>query len=151
MPTEIGGLPLHPLIVHATVVIVPLAALLVIASVVSTRVRLWAGPLPMLASLVGLVLTPLSTSSGENLEEQVPVTDLVREHAELGDQLLIFTGLLFVLALAHWLLGRRTGVAKAWVSAVAVLAVLAGVATMVQLVRIGHSGAEAAWSDTPVS
>ncbi|CAN5333541.1 hypothetical protein BH09ACT11_BH09ACT11_05490 [soil metagenome] len=148
MPTEIGGLPLHPLIVHATVVIVPLAALLVIASALSTRVRAWAGPLPMLVSLAGLVLTPLSTSSGENLEEQVAVTELVREHAELGDQLLIFTGLLFVFALAHWLVRRRPGVAKVWVASVAVLAVLAGVGTMVQVVRIGHSGAKAAWSDT---
>ena len=81
MPSEIFGLPLHPLIVHATAVLVPLAALLVIAVVVSPRLRAWAGPLPMALSLIALILTPLSTASGENLERQVGESPLVEKHA----------------------------------------------------------------------
>ena len=68
MPDTVFGLPAHPLIVHATAVLVPLAALLVILAGCWPRFRAWAGPLPMGLSLVGLVLTPLSTASGENLE-----------------------------------------------------------------------------------
>ena len=64
MPESIVGLPVHPLVVHATVVIVPAAALAVLLAAVLPRVRAWAGPLPMVLAVVGLVLAPLSTSSG---------------------------------------------------------------------------------------
>lgn len=159
MPSTIFGLPLHPLIVHATVVLVPLAALAVAAAVVSPRFRRWAGPMPALLSLAALVLTPLSTASGENLEHSVPETALVERHAELGDQLIPFTIALFVLAAGFWWLDRRRrtsggpGAAsrdrlRPVAALVGVVALLAAIGTGVQVVRIGHSGAEAAWSGT---
>lgn len=161
MPSEIFGLPLHPLIVHATAVLVPLAALLVIGVVVSPRLRAWAGPVPMGLSLVALILTPLSTASGENLEAQVGESSLVEKHAELGDQLLPLTIAMFVLAAGFWWLDRRrtaTGSTSApdptasrmrtLTTVVGVLALVAALGTSVQVARIGHSGAKAAWSDT---
>lgn len=39
----IFGLPLHPLVVHATEVIVPLAAVLVVLTAAWPRFRRWAG------------------------------------------------------------------------------------------------------------
>ncbi|GAB7006607.1 hypothetical protein JCM18899A_40800 [Nocardioides sp. AN3] len=158
MPSTIFGLPLHPLIVHATVVFVPLAALAVAAAVLAPRFRRWAGPLPALLSLVALVLTPLSTSTGENLERSLPHNSLIEQHAELGDQLIGFTIVLFVLAAAQWWLGRRRPVRgpgaeghdrlRGLAVAVGLLALLAAVGTGVQVARIGHSGAKAAWADT---
>ena len=159
MPSTIFGLPLHPLIVHATVVFVPLAVLAVAAAVLVPRFRRWAGPLPLALSLVALVLTPLSTASGENLEHTMPENALVEQHARLGDQLIPFTIALFVLAAAFWWLGRRRPVAtgpgaksrdRAFVLTAVVggLALLAAVGTGVQVARIGHSGAKAAWSGT---
>ena len=183
MPDSVFGLPLHPLIVHATAVLVPLAALAVILAVCWPRFRAWAGPLPMGLSLVGLILTPLSTSSGESLEEKVAESSLVEKHAELGDQLLPFTIALFVFSAGFWWMDRqrqrlaatppdiptievasggtttltRTAPAQVavrnparWRTATAVvgvLAVLAAVGTGIQVARIGHSGAKAAWSD----
>ena len=187
MLDSIGGLPLHPLIVHATSVLVPLAALLVILAVCWPRFRAWAGPLPMIMSLVAVILTPLSTSTGETLEEQVGESSLVETHAELGEQLLPFVIALFVFSTAFWWLDRQrqrslTDTAPAAASpaevtggggtatltapapapaasehaggryrtltaVVGVLAVLAAVGTGVQVARIGHSGAKAAWSD----
>jgi len=157
MPSTIFGLPLHPLIVHATVVFVPLAVVAVIAAVLAPRFRRWAGPLPAGLSLVALVLTPLSTSSGENLEHSMPHTELVEEHARLGDQLIPFTIALFVLAAGFWWLDRRraplTGPgakprsrAVVVTTVVGALAIVAAVGTGVQVARIGHSGAKAAWS-----
>jgi len=123
MPSTILGLPLHPLIVHATVVMVP-----------------------------------LSTATGENLEHSLPETKLIEEHAELGDQLIWFTVALFVFAAAYWWLDRRrTATPEAEQSrdrtrtitaVVGVLAVLTALGTGVQVARIGHSGAKAAWSQT---
>ena len=152
MPSTILGLPVHPLLVHATVVFVPLAVLLVILAVLVPRFRAWAGPLPAVISLVALILTPLSTASGENLEHSLPETALIEKHAELGDQLLPLTIALFVFATAFWWLTRSPSAAARWpralVLAVGALAVAASVGTAVQVARIGHSGAEAAWSDT---
>jgi len=148
MPTTFFGLPLHPLIVHATVVIVPLAALTVLLAVLLPRFRSWAGPLPALLSLGALILTPLSTSTGESLEEDVPESALIEKHAELGDQLLWFTIALFVFAAAYWWFGRRAETARALITTIGVLAVVAALGTGVQVARIGHSGAKAAWSDT---
>lgn len=156
MPSTIFNLPMHPLLVHATVVFVPLAVLLVLLAVLVPRFRAWAGPLPAGVSLVALVLTPLSTASGENLEHDLPHNALIEQHARLGDQLLPFTIALFVFAAAFWWLTRRTGGAtrrwsRALVAGVGGLAVLAAVGTGVQVARIGHSGAEAAWSDVGAS
>lgn len=151
MPETAFGLPLHPLIVHGTVVIVPLAAVTVLLAVLWPRFRRWAGPLPAGLAVVGLILVPLSTSSGENLERSVAETRLVERHAELGDQLLPFVAVLAVAAIGLWLAGRRERAGSSWPKAVVavlvVLAVLGSIGTAVQVVRIGHSGAEAAWSD----
>ena len=53
MPTSVYGVPLHPLIVHATVVMIPLAALTVVLAALWPRFRSWAGPLPLGISAVG--------------------------------------------------------------------------------------------------
>ncbi|MEP9361650.1 DUF2231 domain-containing protein [Nocardioides sp. CN2-186] len=151
MPTTIFGLPVHPLLVHATVVFVPLAVVLVIGAVLVPRFRAWAGPLPAAVSLVALILTPLSTASGENLERELPHNALIERHAQLGDQLLFFTIALFVFAAGFWWLTRRGTESGRWprwlVTVVGALAIVTAVATGVQVARIGHSGAEAAWSD----
>jgi hypothetical protein len=150
MPSTVSGLPVHPLLVHATVVVVPLAVVLVIGAVLLPRFRAWAGPLPMAVSLVALVLTPLSTATGENLEHDLPHSALIEKHAELGD-LLPLTIAVFVFAAGFWWLTRggmsETRWPRALVLGVGALAVVAAVGTAVQVVRIGHSGAEAAWSD----
>jgi len=155
MPETAFGLPLHPLIVHGTVVIVPLAAVTVLLAVLWPRFRRWAGPLPAGLAVVGLVLVPLSTSSGENLERSVAETRLVERHAELGDQLLPVVAVLAVAAIGLWWAGRRERVASSWpkaaVAVLVVLAVLGSIGAAVQVVRIGHSGAEAAWSDVGAS
>jgi len=170
MPSTVLGLPLHPLVVHAVVVLVPLAALLVAASAVSPRFRRWALWATPAVALVGLALVPVATGSGENLEGSIQSTPVLEEHTELGDTLLPFMVVLTVLALAMFVLERRRavpvsdgpGAARAGapsdtrggldspvlVRVVAVLALVAALATMVQVVRIGHSGAEAVWKGT---
>ncbi len=71
--STINGLPLHPLLVHLVVVLVPLSALMAIAAVCwpAARARL-GGILTPLVTLVALIALPLTTSAGgESLEEQV--------------------------------------------------------------------------------
>lgn len=155
MPSEFYGLPLHPLIVHATVVIIPLAALMILLSALWPRVRSWAGPLPVALSLVGLILVPLSTSTGETLERHVASSALLEKHTQLADGLLPWMiGLLVVAVIGyviHWSTTHGRSIPRAIAGAVAVLSVVAVAGTTVQVARIGHSGAKAAWADTHMS
>ena len=155
MPNDFYGLPLHPLIVHATVVMIPLAVLAVVLSAAWPRFRSWAGPLPVGLSLVGLILVPLSTSTGETLEKHVEPSALLERHIQLAEGLLPWMIALFVFAAAGYFLHRRSvaghDMRRALTTAVSVLAVVAAVGAAVQVARIGHSGAESAWDDTNMS
>ena len=151
MLDTIFGLPMHPLIVHATVVLVPTTTLLVVLAAVHPRFRAWVGPVPVLAALASCVLVPLSTGSGESLESRVGDTRLIEEHSELADSLIWFVIPLALVAIALYWLQRRTASGqtpgKGLVAAVSVVAVLLSGATLVDVALIGHSGAKAAWSD----
>ncbi|KAA1399907.1 DUF2231 domain-containing protein [Aeromicrobium ginsengisoli] len=154
MPNDFHGLPLHPLIVHATVVIVPLAALTVLLAALWPRFRAWAGPLPTGLSLVGLALVPLSTSTGETLERHVAHSALLERHTHLADGLLPWMiGLAVVASISFAVqrLGRAKSVHRSIPIVLAVLTLIVVVGATVQVVRIGESGAKAAWADTNMS
>src|SRR4051794_17428461 len=85
---NVFGVPAHPLIVHAVVVLVPLAALGAIAVVVSPWVRSHVAWLVAAVAAGNVLLVPLATGSGEFLEERVRETALVEAHAEMGEQLM---------------------------------------------------------------
>jgi hypothetical protein len=148
----IMGLPLHPLVVHATEVIVPTAALVVTLAALWPRFRRWARFLPVGLATAALVLVPISTDSGEALKERVKETALVQTHAEMAEGLVPWVFVLFLVAAVllwwNWNESEVTAPrAPGWVALVlAVTAVLASAGTVVQAVRIGHSGANATWS-----
>jgi hypothetical protein len=148
----IFGLPVHPLVVHATVVLVPAAALAVALAAAWPRFRRQGALAALVVAVVALVLVPLSTQSGEALERRVADSALVEQHAELADGLLPFVVVLVAAAAAIWWLQRRTVVAggrrpsRPLMVGVAVLAAVGVLGTTVQIVRIGHSGAKASWS-----
>ncbi len=147
MLDTVFGLPVHALVVHATVVVVPTAAVAVVLAALWPRFRRWAGWLPLVLSAVAVALVPLSTSSGEELEKRVGRSSLVEQHAHLADGLLPWVIGLLVVAVLLAFTTRRTRTPRGLALAGAVLAVVAGAGTAVQVVRIGHSGAQAAWSD----
>lgn len=148
MLDTIFGLPLHPLIVHATVVLVPLAALTTLLAAVSKRFRDWAGVLPLVLAALAVVLTPLSTSSGESLESHVGHSKLIEEHSELADMLIWWVVPLLVGAVGVWWAATRGRLQRGLFLAAAAVSVVAALGTSVQVVLIGHSGAKSAWGDT---
>ncbi len=150
---NILGLPVHPLIVHATVITVPAAAVGVALAAIWPRFRRWIAWGPAAAALLALVLVPLTTSSGESLQAQLPHEALIQQHARLADGLLPWVIGLAVTAVAGWwmhgLAGRfqpRRPVPRGLLLVVTVLAVAAAIGTLVEVVLIGHSGAAAAWT-----
>ncbi len=138
-----NGLPVHPLVVHGVVVLLPLAIVGTIAIAVRRPWRAKFGPVVVAIAAVATVLIPISTSSGEALEKRVGDPG---EHAALGDTLIWFAIPMLVLAVGLVLLDRM-GTRKGLTTVVAVLAVVAGVANGVQVYRVGDSGARAAWGD----
>jgi uncharacterized membrane protein len=151
----INGIPVHPLVVHAVVVLLPLSILGTVLIAVRPAWRATYGPLVVVLAAIATVLVPVATSSGEALEKRVGDPG---KHAQLGDQLLWFALplLVLVLALVVWDRLRRrqvdTGAREARGGAragtvLAVLAVLAAVAAGVQVYRVGDSGARAVWGD----
>jgi hypothetical protein len=159
MPETVFGLPTHAVVVHATVVFLPLAALAVLLHAFWPAARRRLGIVTPLLAAVSLALVPLSTESGESLEHAVGESALVERHAELADGMIPWAIALFVVALGLWLLDRRRSRAAGddasrarWVPIVAgVLAVVAAAGTVQQIVRVGHAGAEATWSDVSTS
>jgi hypothetical protein len=153
----IFSLPIHPLVVHATVVILPTAALSVALAAGWSRFRRWAGFLPLLLSVVAIILVPVSTSSGEALEGHVGHSALIEEHAHLAGELWIPVAVLVVAAAClYWLHIREASSrgADPGTGRLAVIMVIAAVGvagTLVQVARVGHSGAKSAWGDVATS
>lgn len=153
------GLPMHPLIVHATEVMVPTAALVVLLAAAWPRFHRWARFLPLGLSLAALVLVPLSTETGEKLEDRVGRSALIQTHADLADGLLPWViALVVVAAVMLWrsYATRPPRRAPKWVAiAIIVAAAVGSTGTVVQAIRIGHSGATAVWQEemaaTPAS
>lgn len=142
----IGGLPVHALVVHAVVVLLPLT---ILGTVLIAAVPKWRRPYGLIVlalAVVSTALVPVATESGEALEHHVGNPG---EHAELGGELIWFAIPLLVLVAGLVFIdrrGARLNLNKYVPSAVAVLAVVAAVAAGVQVFRIGDSGARAVWS-----
>lgn len=163
---EVFGLPAHPLLVHAAVVLTPLCALAAVVYAVLPRLHgrlAWA--------VVGLaVVTPpavfAARQSGEAFKERLFAGGL--PEGEFGRRILDHEGLAVPLLLSSLGLtvavlllvavtaragrgaggGRGGGTAAltAATAALRVLVVAAALAALWYVVRIGHSGAEAVWS-----
>ncbi|MET7468390.1 DUF2231 domain-containing protein [Micromonospora sp. NPDC005686] len=153
---EINGLPLHVLVIHAAVVLVPLLALLAVGYGVLPRWRLRLGWAVAALAVVTPAVTWVATESGEELEETLrargyPPEGLqkIHEHAEYGDTLFWFSlglgvaALLLLLSTSRFVAGRNV---PRWVPVVltVVVAVLA-VFALVYVYLTGDSGAKMVW------
>lgn len=159
----VDGIPLHPLVVHAVVVLLPLAAVGAVLVAVRPAWRARFGVPVLLIALVGVATVPVATLSGQQLRDGLPgPNSLIAEHEARGLTLLpVAIAFLVLLAVAVLAERRNTrgdrpggpaggGTAVATGSRVAtaatVLAALAGVAVTVMVVWISHAGAIAVWS-----
>lgn len=154
---EINGLPLHPLVVHAVVILGPLAGLtgLVYAFVPKWR---WLLRWPLVAlSLIVAVTAVVATMAGQSfLESRPELEPLVEDHKAWG-QLLRNWSLSFVVdaLLAAWALGGTSALASGrgareskggpigWVAMILLVAGSIGLLVLVFLA--GDSGARAVW------
>ncbi len=149
--TVINGLPAHPLLVHFIVVLAPLAAILAILCAVWPAARKRLVWLVLVLAGIIAVLTPIAAEAGEWLEHQVGDSAALETHEHLGKTMIYFALALLVaavlLVIVHVRASRDKALPKALSAVIAVFVLAASVAATVQVLRIGHSGAEATWGD----
>jgi hypothetical protein len=155
---EINGLPLHVLIVHFVVIVVPLAALCTVLAAAWPAARRRLGIVTPLIALAALVAVPITMAAGEWLVARVAHTELIAAHQALGYTLLPWAIATFVVALVQWawfrffyregarlsVKGKSLRVAVTIILAAAVA--ITAVGSVVTVVRIGESGARAIWT-----
>lgn len=172
---EVAGLPAHPLMVHAPVVLVPLTAIVAIAYTVLPGWRPRFGWALGLLALGGMATAFAATLSGEvfAVQQGIARTPQVAAHSGLGSTLRNLTILVAVLAIALLVVERvrtqgsvlgnlsRAGrhgpsgapplpASPVLLVASIVLAIgLIGVSVTatVWVVRAGHTGAVMVWSE----
>ena len=135
------GLPVHALVVHGVVVLLPLMALVTIVVALVPRLRFLAWP--VVAADAGIVaMTFVARESGEALQERLGGSQVAAEHAALGRNVIWFAlGLLVASVIVATARGSRR------ILPAGVVTVVAGALVVIWTVRTGHSGSEAVWAE----
>lgn len=142
---DVFGLPLHPLVVHAAVVLIPLASLGALLVVVSGRVRDRYGWLAVAFAVAAAGSAIIAKISGQALAASLGVGQLVATHQSFGE-LVPYPAAVLAVALPAVLLLKRRSATGWWIAAV--VTALAAFAALVLVVLTGHSGATAVWGRT---
>ena len=151
---ELNGVPLHPLVVHAVVVLGPLAAFAGLTYALVARWR-WLLRWPLVVLAVGVaVAAVVAAAAGEDLLSSRPeLAPIVVEHQEDGELLRLWAiGYAVVALLGAWALGGTSALASGrgardtrfGIPVMALLAVGA-VGLLVTVYLAGDSGATAVW------
>lgn len=145
---SITGIPVHPLVVHAAVVLVPLAAAMGVACVLRpswAKKYLW---LAVAFAGMGAVASFIAKESGEQLERQVGEPGF--DHAEYGDLMPLVAGLLLLCLGAMWLAMKKSADSDSrspLVLVTSIAVVGAAIFATVWMVLVGHSGAKSVWEE----
>ena len=147
-----NGLPLHPLLVHAVIALVPITSFAVILHALWPMARRRLGVLTPLAGLATVVAVPITVLAGRNLLSKVGPIPAAERHAALGEMMLPFAIALFLIAVLEWIwFGWRDRMKVSYTArtvvtaAVGVVAIGIAVGSLILLVLIGDAGARAVW------
>jgi uncharacterized membrane protein YqjE len=141
----ISGLPVHVLVVHAVVVLLPLMSLVTIAIAVRPRWRQHA-PVVALVDGVVVVIAVAAKESGERLQARLQQFDpsVARDHSQLGRLVPYVALAVFAAAVLVWATQRFPRI----VPLAVVVALVAGAGGVWWTYVTGESGARAVWGDT---
>ncbi len=140
------GLPLHPLLVHVAVVLLPVMGVvtpLVVARPAWRPALRWV----VIVDFVTFVAVFATVQAGESLQSRLSQAaghPVAHDHGEMGQLLGPIALLLFLVALGALFAVRRGGFL---VPASIVAVILVGVLGVGLTVAVGHSGAEASWKE----
>jgi hypothetical protein len=151
---QISGLPLHPLLVHAVVVLIPLTVVAVLLTQFWPVARRRLGIVTPLAALAVLVLVPITVAAGRSLAALIGPLPKVQTHQHYGQMLLPWVIALFLVAAAQWVWFRwgvrryptgHGGISTAAPVLLAAASIVVGLGTLILVGVIGDTGARAVW------
>lgn len=147
----IFGLPVHVLVIHVALALVP------VSSVVAILVGLFphwpdrARYAVLVLASAGVAAVWVAIQSGQELKERLQAGGIVarqiQRHQDAGELALWFVLAVWVLAVVLVILSRRP-YSRAASRSVAALMLIAGTAATGQVLWTGHLGATAVWSCT---
>ena len=140
----LDGIPLHPLIVHVTVVVLPLGVLMVIASLFWKWFRKY-DLLTLTVMFGGTVAAFLTSFAGQSLAMNIGVS---LEHAQPGlfvPVASLVATVFFGLLVWSRRLDIQASIAKITKGGFAVVVIASVSATLALTVLAGHSGAKLSW------
>ena len=149
----IGDMPLHPLVVHAVVIGIPLTLLLAVLFAVP-RFRSWARWVLGVVAVGSAVVTMIARASGPGLAQALgiapgnPVGDLISRHAQLATQLTWIIVVVAVLAVLNVLLVSRGREQKTVERVLPLVLIVAALIATIWVIRTGDIGSRAVWNPT---
>ena len=153
----IFGLPMHVLVIHGVVVLVPLSGLCAIAYVARPSWRHALRWPTAIGALVSGVSAWVAAESGQRLLVRVSTArasttdlDLLQNHMDWGDRAKLFCLLFMVLTLAAvWLVlppEQETPRNRPTEVLLSVLVTLGAIAAITTVVLAGHAGSKVVWN-----
>lgn len=142
----VGGIPLHPLVVHAVVVLVPLTAVGAVLMAALPKFSRRFGPLVALGAFVSIASALLAKEAGEQLAWVKPVT---ADHLRWGDQAPLWVGIFGLVVIAFWFFDRGIPSNRQrpmWLRIASIAVILLSVIATLFVLAAGHSGAVAVWA-----
>ena len=139
----ITGLPVHPLVVHFAVVLLPLATIGVIITIFRPRLKTTYLGLSAIGVLIGTIATFVAKESGEALAERV---GLPQRHSDLGTYLFIAALILSVFTLLLYREHKKNPQHSGKnLRPLGILTAIVGITVIGLSIITGHTGAEAVW------
>lgn len=151
--SKIFGLPAHPLFVHVPIVLVPVAMITSILAIFKKFRREFLVATATMA-VIGAVFLSLSTEAGESLKHDLPKSEAIHEHAEIGEQSQGPTIAFAAFAVSAVVAGeairrnfvyKNRSLPKQIAPVLLALTLVGGVVSTVVVTQAGHSGAKAVW------
>ncbi len=141
----IMGLPVHLLVTHAVVVLLPLAVLTLILVITIPQLRAHYRYPAVGLAIVGAISAIIAEQSGQALQARVGYPG---EHAEWGEMLPPVAVALAVLSVV-WLIVSRMASSRGKVLAAVIggVVIVVGIIAVVITVQAGNSGSEKTWSE----
>ena len=147
------GLPAHPLLLHVPVILIPLLVLATIAVIARPAWRQRFGLAWGTLAVAALAGTVLAASAGDAFIEERPfVPDVLREHQEAGSTLrilmFVFVALVLITIVRDWRAREGAPIGSAAIgTGLSVVVLLLAAASGFFVVRTGHLGSKATWSE----
>ena len=145
---SINGVPIHALIVHVAIVLIPLSAIGAILIAARPKALRLFGAATIIGAAVGAVAGVISKTSGQDLSQRV---GWPQEHVDYGNIFPIAAVAFLLLLVVFWLIARGVPLNRnrpLWLKVFGAALILAAIGITYLTVLTGFSGASATWTKT---